>query len=167
VREMPTTRKLQLILLIFAVVLLWGAYSAGAVDISALGDWSETIDASRLIGGAGGILPGTYESATDQSVIAIQNTFESSDSWRVDISRLDTNWPAGFILSGKRTSDGSGGGSITGGAGYQIIETTDAAFFSGAGDRSGIDIQLKLTGMTIQILPGTYSTTLVFTLVDT
>jgi hypothetical protein len=163
---MLVARKLCILALLIALALL-SMRPAGAMDIVALGSWSEIIDSSDLIGGAGGTLTSTYESALNQIELSILNTADMNDSWRVDIRRLDITWPASLTLYAQRTSDGTGLGSISGGASYQVIGTTDAAFFSGTGDRDTITLQLKLTDMSIQITPDTYSTTVVYTLVDT
>jgi len=163
---MLALRKI-IILLLLAGILPLTNLPGSAMDIVALGSWSETVDANDLVGGAGGTLTATYESALDQASLSIQNTAAVDDSWRVDIRRLDINWPPDCNLSLRRTSDGTGGGSIFGGGSYQIIGTTDSAFLSGAGDRDGVDLQLKLGGLSIQVSPDTYSTTVIYTLVDT
>jgi hypothetical protein len=156
-----------IILLLLAGLFLSAARSGRAMDIVALGSWSETIDTGDLVGGAGGTLTSTYESSLDQVSMGIQNTAAVDDSWRVDVRRLDINWLTDCTLSLRRSSDGTGSGSISGGTSYQVVGTTDAALFSGAGDRDGIDLQLKLEGLSIQVTPDTYSTTVIYTLIDT
>jgi hypothetical protein len=152
-------------------LLLGVAIFAGrvaAIDISISGDWTKTIDWGDLSAGAGSDLTGIHESASDQGVISIANTTGSSDAWRVDVSRTDTNWPGDFALYVKRTSDGTGnGGTISGGYAYQEVTTSSASLFSGTGNWSGIDICLKLTGVSLSVAPNTYSTTITYTLVDT
>jgi len=139
---------------------------AGAIEITATGPWSLTIDADDLVAGAGSDLVSTYESNADQAVIVISNTTGNEDNWRVDVKRSDTTWHNDFVLSVRRTGDGTGGGAITGGSGYQAVGTADSAFFSGAGDRSNIPIQLQLSGVSLQVAPNTYSTTITYTVVD-
>ena len=137
-----------------------------ALGIAVTGDWSETIDASDLQAGAGSNLKSTYESAADAGALTISGTSGDEDTWRVKVRRTEsTNWHSNFILSVKRTNDGSGGGSISGGTEYQAISTTNVEFFSGAGDR-GILLQLKLDGMSLGIPPGAYSTTIIYTVED-
>ncbi|WP_265588545.1 hypothetical protein [Desulfotalea psychrophila] len=41
------------------------------------------------------------------------------------------------------------------------------SFFTGSGDVSGIKVQLKMSGASIQISPDSYSTTLYYTVSDT
>ncbi len=136
-------------------------------DITATGNWSETIDASDLSAGAGTDLTSTYESAASQTLITISNTGGSSDTWRVDVRRADTTWHGDFTLSVQRTGSGTGGGPISGGTSYQAVGTSDASFFSGGGDKTDVPVQLKLDGMSVQVPINTYSTTVTFTVVDT
>ena len=149
------------------LVTTLSASGAGAIDITVAGPWSLTIDADDLIGGAGSELNSTYESTANQTLIAISNTAGNDDNWRVDVRRADTTWHNDFTLSVKRTGDGSGGGSVSGGSAYQAVGTTDSAFFSGSGDRSDVPIQLKLSGVSLQIPPDTYLTAITYRVVDT
>jgi len=140
---------------------------AEAIDISAVGSWSDTIDASDLQAGAGSNLIDTYESVAGATVLTISNTTGNTDNWRVDVRRTDTAWHSNLHLYVKRTSDGSGSGSISGGLSYIEITTIDSQFFLGAGDRSGINLKYKLTGMSVSVPPNAYSTTVTYTVVDT
>lgn len=155
-------------LMICALLLVAGQFSAAEISIDATGDgWAETIDAADLQAGAGSDLVGAYESATDAGSLTISGTAGNDDAWRVEVRRTDsTNWHSNFILSVKRTGGGSGGGSITGGDAYQAIGTSDATFFSGAGDLSDIPLQFKLEGLSLKVPPDTYSTTITYTVVD-
>ena len=54
------------------------------------------------------------------------------DTWRVDVSKSDTNWHANFHLFVQRTSNGSGNpNNISGGTTYQEVTGTDQSFFNG------------------------------------
>lgn len=156
-------------LMVAVLLLVAGQFSEAEISIDATGDgWAETIDAADLQAGAGSDLVGAYESATDAGSLTISGTAGNDDAWRVEVRRTDsTNWHSNFILSVKRTGDGSGDGAITGGTGYQKISNeSNDTFFSGAGDRSGIPLQFKLGGMSLQVPPATYSTTITYTVVD-
>ncbi len=134
-----------------------------AISITVTGSWSETIDASDLQAGAGSDLVSTYESAADAVSISIS---DPSGNWTIDVKKIDTNWHSNLHLNVKRTSDGTGPGSISGGDAYQEITDIDQNFFSGNGDRSNVNVQLKLTGISIQVAPDTYSTTVYYTVYD-
>lgn len=135
----------------------------GAIYISVTGSWSETINSLDLQAGAGSDLISTYESSSDQVSISISDT---SGNWRVDIKKIDTNWHNDLHLFVKRTSDGSGFGSISGGESYQEILDTYQTFFNGSGDGSNIHIQQKLSGVSVQIPPDSYGVTIYYTVVD-
>ena len=137
-----------------------------AIDISAVGGWNEGIDESDLVSGAGSDLIDIYESATNATVLTISGCVDNNDNWRVDVKRTDGTWHGNFTFYVKRTSDGEGGGSISGGLSYIGVTTTDTQFFIGAGNRNSINLQYKLTGMSINVSPTNYNTAITFTVVD-
>ena len=154
--------------LLAAALALIPAGAAAAIDIAAAGSWSRNISASDLQAGAGSDLAAEYESASSAVTLTISATGGASDAWRVDIRRVDgANWHASMALYARRTSDGTGSGTVSGGTSYQTITTTDQTFFSGAGDRSDVAIQQKLGGISVGIQPNTYATTVYYTVVDT
>lgn len=130
------------------------------------GGWSPSIGSADLQAGAGSNLISTYQSQPNLLGITISGTTGIADTWRVDVRRTDSVWNGLFILSVRRTGDGVGGGSVTGGDVFMAIANTDAAFFSGAGDLSNIAAQLQLQGVSLQVPPNTYSTTITYTVVD-
>ena len=153
--------------LFFLVPLLLLLTRAEAIDVSATGGWSETVDQADLVSGAGSDLIDTYESTANATVIDVTNTIDKHDEWRIDVRRVDGGgWHGDFTIYAKRTSDGNGQGSISGGLSYIEITTTDLQFFSGAGALWSIDVQYELTGMSIGVAPTNYSTTIIFTVVD-
>ena len=137
-----------------------------AIDISAVGGWTETIDENDLQFGAGSNLISTYESVADASTASISNCTGDTDNWSVDVRRSDSNWQGDYVLYARRTSDGTGTGSISGGLSYIEVTTADVEFFSGAGDRDNVDLQYRLTGMSVNASPNTYNTTIILTIVD-
>ncbi len=142
---------------------IFAGQSGSATDISVTGSWSETIDENDLLAGAGTDLKNSYESPDNQVSITISNT---TGSWRVDIKRVDTNWHADLSLSVRRTGSGAGG-SVSGGDTYTEVTGTDQPFFTGSNGVSGITAQIKLSGMSIQVSPDSYSATVYYTVVDT
>ena len=141
--------------------------TAEAIDISAIGGWSETIDQTDLVSGAGSDLIDIYESVTNATSIDITNTVDKKDNWQIDVRRVDGGgWHGDFTLYVKRTSNGNGQGSVSGGLSYMEITTTDSELCSGAGALWNIDFQYELTGMSIGVLSNNYSTTVIFTVVD-
>jgi hypothetical protein len=150
--------------LFLIATVIWVSKEAQAiVSITVTGSWSETIDASNLQTGAGKNLIDSHESARDAIEIDI-DTFLEGD-WMIDVNKVDTNWHSSFNLYVKRTSDGSGSGSISGGTSYQEATYVNETFFSGRHDRSNIHVQLKFSGVSIQVPPDTYSTMVYYTVV--
>ncbi len=140
--------------------------AADAIGISITGNWILSITSSDLVAGAGSDLAGSYQSSSGQVAVDVIGTSGSSDAWRIDVRRSDTTWHESLVVSVKRTSNGSGSGTISGGTAFQSIGPTDATFFSGSGDRSAIDLQLQLSGLSVQVPPSTYSTTVIYTVID-
>lgn len=162
---MRTTIKFLACLLLLLPIIVKKSAEA-AISITATGNWSETIDALDLQAGAGSDLISTYQSTSNAVSIDISGTAGVDDNWRVDVKKVDSVWHNSFHLYVKRTSDGTGSGSISGGDTYQEVTDTDLSFFSGNGDRNNINVQLKLTGVSIQAPPDTYTTTIYYTVVD-
>ena len=151
----------------FLVPFLLFLTKAEAIDLSTTGGWTETVNELDLVSGAGSGLVDTYESVTDATSMTISNCTGDTDNWRLDVRRIDdAGWHGDFTLYVQRTSNGEGTGSVSGGLSYIEITTTDTQLFSGAGDRSNISIQYKLTGISIDVLPATYTETMTFTVVD-
>jgi hypothetical protein len=166
---MERKSKIGISLSLSAIViplLCWGA-SWAAISISAVGTWSETVDETDLAGGPGSNLTSTYESAADQVSLDLSGTTGDLDIWRVDVKKTDTTWHSDLHLYLRRTSDGTGTGSISGGASYLEATDTYAEFFSGGGDRAAIHVQLKIMGVSVSVPANAYSTTIYYTVVDT
>jgi len=138
--------------------------------VTVTGSWSETINESDLTAGPGSNLASEHQSASNEFSIRIQGFGSSKkdpDSWRVDVRRSDATWHANLSVFVRRTANGSGNGTISGGAAYQTVTVTDQAFFQGSNDRSGIRAQAKVGGVSLSVPPNTYQTSIVFTIVDT
>jgi hypothetical protein len=158
------------VILIGGVIVLVSLFTilsrVQAIDISASGGWTETIDVADLVSGAGSDLIDTYQSITNATTANISNCVDDSDNWGINVRRVDGTWDGDLKLYVKRTSDGEGNGSISEGLFYIEITTTDTQLFTGAGNRNNVDLQYELTGMSISASPDNYSTTVVFTVVD-
>ncbi|MFC2078159.1 hypothetical protein ACFLTM_05055 [Candidatus Bipolaricaulota bacterium] len=162
--SMHANKRVILLALVASAVASYPA--GGVVGIIAGGDWSVTISTADLLGGAGTDLQGTYESPSNQVLLSVGGTTGPTDTWRVDVRRSDATWHEDVHLSILRTGDGAGG-SVSGGLESLEILGTDTTFLSGSDDVTGIPCQLILTGISIQVPPGAYGTTVVFTVVDT
>lgn len=155
------------LLIIVPVLFCIVASRASALDITVTGSWTDTVDQNDLRSGIGSNLNATYTSPTNVNIVAITNATGTSDAWQVSIRRIDTTWNPAMVLSVRRTSTGSGSGSIQGGTSYIQVTTSDQSFFTGAGNRSNVRVQLRLSGVSLQIPPNQYSTTVQYTIIDT
>ncbi|MGA1875950.1 MAG: hypothetical protein ACMUIA_10115 [bacterium] len=147
--------RVCLFLVIFLLIFLIPdtAQAAPAPNIRATGGWTETIDGSDLQSPwtAGSNLVNTYESVVNAtSLNVIFNSY-----WRVDIRRSDGNWHGNFTLRARRS-----GGS------YLEVTPTDASFFCGYKTSNNVQVQYQLSGMSVNISPATYWTTVVYTIVE-
>ncbi len=160
-------RKYTILILLLSGIIFF-ADRLDSIDIIATGNWSSlTITSADLIAGAGSDLESDHESDASIVFISISGTTGSSDNWRVDVKKIDTNWDSSIKLYIRRTFDGSGSGSISAGTSYQEVIESYQSFFNGSGDRSNIDIQLKLSGVSIQIPPDNFTLTIYYNIVDT
>ena len=150
-----------LICLILAV-----AGPARAVGISIQGHWTLRPQAADLLPGPGLNLPSTYESDPGDLTIVVYGAAGNTGPWRVEVRRDDASWDSHLTLWARRVGDGMGFGQVAGGQAYQPITGVDGAFFSGAGDRSSITLQFKLTGLSALVPAGTYAANLFFTVVN-
>ena len=148
----------------FLLVAFVAWHLAEAATITISGSWSRVIGAGDLQGGAGTDLNPAYESATNQITMVVRD----NANWRVDVRRIDTIWHANFVLSIRRTNNGTAGnGWVAGGTTYLQITTTSQTFVTGFRNRRGITLQERLDGVSVSIPVRTYTTTIQYTVVDT
>jgi len=134
-----------------------------AQDITVTGSWDLTINASDLQSGAGSDLNPTYKSENNQIRIHIRNT---NTSWVVSVRGQVTNWHPDLQFYVRRTTDGGGPGSISGGTSWLRVTTIDQQFFTGSRQRANIHVRCGLTGVSVKIPPDTYSGTVIYTVTE-
>ena len=152
---------IPILLVLFALMVLY-PNEVLSQSIKITGSWDETVDSTDLQGSAGTDLISTYESISN--VCDIDITGGAKKNWRVDVNKTDTLWHTNLHLYVRRTSDGTGGGTITGGTAYQEITDINQTLFSGYDNLRDITIQYQLTGVSVQILPNVYTTTINYTI---
>jgi len=124
------------------------------VSITVIGSWNPEIIVLRPTAGPGGGPKSTCKSAVNQIRLRIS---DSSGGWRIHVRREDTNWHKSFVLKIRKTS-GKNKPTIT-------VGDTDTLFFSGTKDTNCI-LQLFLEGVSLEVSPDTYTTTLIYTVTD-
>lgn len=157
---MKTSRKMRL--WVAALVCLFTPFPALAGDIYATGGWTRTIDASDLTAGAGSDLAASYESASDATDLETS----VAGNYRVDVRRNVGSWDGALSLYVKRTSDGTGSGSVSGGTAYQEVTITSQEFFTGSLSRTDVHVQYQVDGLSIDVDPDTYATMVSYTITD-
>jgi hypothetical protein len=131
------------------------------------GKWTIKLDDTNLTGGAGSDFITPLESVTDKVSVDITKTQGDTAPWRLDISKTDTIWPSSVEIYARRTADGTGSGTISGGTTYQQITDIDQTLCTGTGDRTNITIQLKLENVSVVMGLDDYTTSIVYTVVET
>ena len=159
--EPPAWRR-ALLRLVLAAAL---AGSLDAINLTVSGSWTNVIDVSDLQGGPGSDLIASYESPLNQIALTISSA--SGLNWQISVRKIDSVWNASLQLAAKRTSSGSGTGTVSGGTSYLTLTSTDQTLFTGRGNKSSVAIRLRLSGVSVDIPPNTYSTTVVYTVVQT
>ncbi len=144
-------RRVAAMLLLLAVFCL-PAFTAPKLSIRVTKRWQENLQAKDLTGGAGTDFRSPFESDVNEVDITISKTSTPTAPWKVEVRRVDTNWSPDFVLYVKRTSDGTGTGTISDGTAYQEITTTDTLFFSGTGELRKIELQFRLDGVSAGII---------------
>jgi len=134
-----------------------------AIRIRVTGQWNEIIDVNDLAGPPGSDLIPYQESAPNQTLVDITNT---NRFWEVSVYKVDSLWPSAFRLYVRRTGDGKGPGNISGGLNYLELTDREQIFFSGSRWRRSIPLQFRLEGLSVQIPPQVYTTTIIYTVTE-
>ena len=153
-------------------MLLFGCFhvlisgKARGQDIGVSGEWTLVIDESAIVDDE---IIDTHESETGQILLNVSHAsygWFGNWSWRVSVHKVDLNWHGNLNIDVRRTGNGFGFGSISGGTGYQEIDSISRTFFSGTRHRIWIGCQYRIRGVGPQIPPGTYTTSIVYTVVQ-
>ncbi|WBV50870.1 hypothetical protein [Chryseobacterium gambrini] len=133
-------------------------------------NWTVTIPS---ITEAGNNYTGTYESSTNQIILAASVPLLLT-SGKVSMHYVaNPTWNSNLILSARRTGDGTTtcvGCSISGGTTYTVIPpTTDIEFFRitavlALASYSNIPVQLQLSGVSVTLPATSYNSQIIFTI---
>ena len=133
-------------------LILGFAGSVAAADIDVVGHWAKTVTRADLVAGAGTDIMSPLESPAAIATLNISNT--GGSSWVVRVTWNNIDWAPGASVAVRRSGNEAG---INGGTSYQSLDGSPQDFFCGTGDYSGIQIQFKVDGVTIQTAPQPYS----------
>jgi len=157
-RELLPGAALLAILLLTEAAMGWGTLS-----ITVTGNWTVNITQANLAGGAGSDLTDTYTSATDQVSITL-TTQKKNDPWTVSVNMTTASWHPTLTLWARRTANGTGAGTISGGTTYIQLTSTDQTFFTGTMDRTNVRVEYQLRNVSLTVPQGTYTTTVTYTI---
>lgn len=160
-------RAVSSFLLPLALLISNPGPAAAEINIVVTGSWNEVIDRNDLSAGAGSDLAGSFTSSNKENLITINGTMNKRDNWQVSVKRVDTLWDGRMRLFVRRTSNGAGPGTISGGEAFVPVAQNDVVFFTGAGNLNNIRVQLQVTGTSIELPPNVYTSTIQYTVIDT
>jgi hypothetical protein len=146
-----------------AAALLFFLAFAGAArsaNLTSSGDWTTRIGVADLVAGAGSDFKSQFESVSGVTTLTISN---APGAWSLRVHIGGGGGSSDVTVWVKRTSNGSGSGSITGGSEYMAVTGSDVELFSGSGNRSSISLQYKLTGLSRKVSPTAYLSSITFT----
>jgi len=144
---------------LLALAMTAGAQAAG---MTLIGNWFEMIGTDDLVMGAGTDFRSTIETGAAGATLGITNT--QGAPWTLWVRRDASTLPAAVSIAVHRTSDGTGNGSISGGTDYLMVQDYEQLLFQGSGDRSGINLQLRVAGISISQGPGAQGCNLIYRL---
>ena len=145
-------------LVLSAALLVLSDVEAITLSVSG-GTWTQVVSGVGLQ--AGDNLTSVYESGTAQASLTVDQT---TNNWTIYVRHNNSDWHSGVSLEVRRTSDGTGSGGLpSGGDTYQDILTSDTSFFSGSGNRAGINLQFRLRGISVDQGIKDYSTDITYT----
>jgi hypothetical protein len=101
--------------------------------------------------------------------ISIANADACINSWQIAVSRVDNTINTDFRFWVSKANDGSSTSSGTsinpnGPSGYQEIQTFSQNFFSGTKNRQSVQINYKISGLSVLKTATTYTTTVYYTI---
>jgi hypothetical protein len=142
-------------------------------SISIKGSWYVKIDPNLIPNAGLDYDPNLrIQSLPNQTIFNLENTNLLSKpyagTWRVDVQKVDSNWPAELKIGLQRTSSGKSPNleSIKGGTFFQNLSSNPETFIYGKGLVSDVYFQYSLSGLSVLIPVDTYATSVVFTLIE-
>jgi len=143
-------------------------------DISLTGlTWVRGILPSEEITNPGDDYTGTYNSLTNQTTISIKvKGKDKHKEFTLYVKRLDSGptWPGDLNLNIARTSNGTDKKSIINGEinYFQTISTNGfgTKFFTFKGTFKDVNLQYQFTGISVLLPVDSYSTTILFTVMQ-
>lgn len=157
---------------LLSVFLIWlTSKVAFGQTISATGTtWNA---APTSITEAGNNYSSALTSTANQTTLTVSVGLALLTSWKVLAKKQDATWNSNLTVWVRKTGDGTGIltpvlGTISpnGATSYVQLTATNQEIFSGFSNRFNVPIQYELRGLSVLIPAGSYSTSVIFTVVD-
>lgn len=155
---------------IIFVFFMMIVHTANGQSVTVSGtNWTPSIP---TITEAGSNYAGTYQSATNQVILAVSVPLLLGNG-KVSVHyEPNPTWNNSLVISAKRTSNGTtvcALCTITGGTAYQTVTQTAIELFRiqavlALASYTGINVQLQLSGVSVTIPAATYNSKVVFTI---
>jgi len=163
--------------LVLAALAAWGLAATPALagpapgpQLFVSGDWTLTVEElgpPSLLVPPGS--PPVWESPMPVARATIRRAGGKAQGWQVLIRRVDTLWPSGVTLEACLTDSGQGGTVQTpywcAQGSFLTVSAQDQLFFWGSANPTDIGIGLRLSGISVDLSPGIYMTSVVYTIV--
>ena len=155
----------------FLIITLLIANICFGQQINVRGNWNKELLTSEITL-AGNDYNLSYLSKPNQSEITIKSHpkskyFNLYGHFKVFVHKEDNEWHPNLNLQLKRTSNGTNGNyNISSGTEFQIITNNSTFFFGSVGKQDKIPIQYNIKGISVLLPVKTYSTQIVFTVLD-
>ncbi|WP_170828481.1 hypothetical protein [Chryseobacterium soldanellicola] len=164
------TKEFLIKSIFFVILMIFNTILQAQRTLTVSGtNWTVPIPA---ITEAGSNYAGTYESATNQILLAAGVPLLLG-SGKISVHyEANPTWHSSLILQARRTGNGTttcGTCSITGGTTYITVPQTDVELFRiqaivALATYTNIPIQIELTGVSVTIPAATYNSRIVFTI---
>ncbi len=140
-------------------------------EIKVKGKWHKKFSVSN-IKDAGSDYKEYYLSRKDQSKLSVssENSEKQEDlyaEFKIYVSKDDDEWHKNIIIQVRRTSNGRNRNfNIFSGTEFQTVTDNPTYFFNTIGKQKNVPIQYKIIGLSVLLPAKTYSTEIVFTVLD-
>jgi len=131
------------------------------------GNWTKELKSSDITS-AGDDYNQFYLSGTKQTKISITPVPNSKYNkkympFKVFVSREDMEWHSDLVIEAKLTSTKHGNSS---GTNFQVITNNSTLFFNTVGSKNDLPVQYKISGLSVTIPAETYSTEIIYTVLN-
>jgi hypothetical protein len=157
-----TVKKEPGIGILFLALAVLSVRTGSSQQIVVGGSLSKTFSNADLVGGAGTDFENQWENSADELYLDIDG---ESSSWTISVSKTNGPWNPHLSVSIKRIDNGlENNPTLAGGMSYLPLFDMSQIFYTGTGSASQVRHRFRLSGLSVQVPPGNYYTTVMFTI---